>query len=244
MGYSLMKDISANVLPEVKATLPEDFAIEINGRRYSRAVYPEPIAAGECFENSCNNTIYPDYWLGAYKACNKALPTLADFTDDFFPYFYKFDESSGEYVLDEEKVNAAGFNLNVPYYLYLHISSAPFLRQSLIAFMPPVIPFNQTPEQHFDKVAYGYWELPTTNIVYVYLDTYNNGSHVVENDPEVRQFICKLSTPPSICEKIKDWYNIKSYDCTISDDIIQSAATSGNFAEVTPNIVLLNGSNI
>ena len=41
MGYSLMKDISANVLPEVKATLPEDYAIEVNGRRYSKAFYPE-----------------------------------------------------------------------------------------------------------------------------------------------------------------------------------------------------------
>ena len=226
MGYSLMKDISANVLPEVKATLPEDYAIEVNGRRYSKAFYPEPIAHEECFGDICNYSGYPDYWLGAFKACNKNLPSKADFSYDFFSYFYKFDKTSGDYVLDDEKISKAGFNLSNSNKLYLHEI---ILNSALIAYMPPVIPFNQTPEQFFKS---------SNAIEYVFsIDGATHGDW----NAELRQVICLLSLPPSICEKIKDWYNIESYDCTISDDIIQSAATSGNFAEVTPNIVLLNG---
>ena len=228
MGYELMKNISANVLPEVKATLPENYAFEINGRRYSRPFYPEPLAPGECVEDICNHSAYPDYWLGAIIACNNnSLPFKADLNSEFISYFYKFDELTGDYLLDVLKISKVGLDLYQSMDLFLHISE---MHQALITKMVPVIPHKLSPEQYFKSSG-----------VIEYVTSLAGAKNPPDLNPALRQAICLLSRQPSICETIKNWYNVKSYDCTISDDIIQSAAALEKFTDVTPNIVFSNG---
>ena len=58
---------------------------------------------------------------------------------------------------------------------------------------------------------------------------------------EYAQVICILDKAPDLCTAVKQEFNIASANCDVSTDTVKTAATSGNFAGITPHLVFQNG---
>lgn len=241
MGYTAVKDLAVNVLPDILDTLSESepeepenpCAFELGGVCYGTPFTPTPITKAECEQLKGDLGIYLcaediDYWAGAVKECGgvSKMPTHAQ-VDEIAQYVYNtssIDSVGNTYglTLDVGKANDLGFTGNI-FWLWS--------------------------SQQYDGYS-AYRRL---------FDTTNTGWFIDSRSNSNVQAVCigeatSPSTPDDeedddvsddynmvLCDKIKKQYNIDGSDCSVTPESVQSSVSSNSLADLTPNIVFSNG---
>ena len=221
MGYTAVKDISANILPEFLSYIEEEdeddkfeCAVEEDGYCYSAAFHPAPLTKTECLTLSSYGvqTCYSDndYYAGAVKQCkgvsNLREPTLLY---QVYPHIY----------LNESVIAKLGMTLNEE-------------GGGTIWSVGPDPEGNKAYVTYFARVKGK--------------DYYTNGHvHEYRTDSDTWAICCRdLDEEPepveyakTLCEEIEKTYNIKESNCTVP----AADASGRDFSEITPHIILSNG---
>ena len=231
MGYTAVKDLAVNVLPDILDMVLESdesenpCAFEPGGTCFGAPFFPTPITKAECEAEKSNLGIKEcssenDYWAGAVKACGgvSKMPTMAQVAE-IANYVYNTSgigakEDVYNLTLDYDKAAELGFT--VP-------QGSPFLVWS--------------GEEYLSSDAYSRRFYST----YTHRYNYNRGASGL-------QAVCPASEDDVsgdynevLCDKIAEKYNLKDSDCSITPESVQSKVTSKNFSELTPNITYANG---
>ena len=242
MGYSLIKDMSANILQEVLSTPldePESQClVESFGECIQEPAFiPTPVSKSECEElaevyDIIGGCYYEqDYYAGAVKACNGSLAKMM-VTGKVFSMVEK-----GTDIETLEKLNL----LNASKYVALCMSGS---------------------GEYYDcPMDYTAFWISLVNSVDskrgpIYTDsTASGGDASSQRNNATAYALCMVSTDDSepedeeimdtynevLCNKIKTDYNISSSDCSVTPDNVKNKVASDTLNTLTPNIVFVNG---
>ena len=241
MGYSLIKDISANALPEIldfENNGDDECAFTLDGKCFGAPFTPSGLRDWDCedlkdelgIKKCCSRGEYfcngIDYWGGAVRTCGGVdkMPTLKQLAL-IADYFY---HTSG--IGDKENISeSAGLTLD-----YERVAEY------------GITPTGGTP----DARTFTLWSGEEIGNIGTYAGSryfYSDSSGYYSNDRNYSRVIavCILGESEDLasklCEKIKRTYNIDASDCSIPFETIKAETATGVFTEVSPHIVFSNG---
>ena len=227
MGYTMMKDISANAYPDIKDEIRPDVPcdIKINGRCVDTekgAFSPTPLTKSECTNKRtklgisfCTENY--DYWARAVDECGgkEYLFSAADIASlinylGVYPSDVLIEaNTSGNYPADLSPLFNLGFT--------------PF-NNAVWIWANAEVTNKQT---NVRSLRYNLTQLRLVNRVTSYA-----------------QGICFVKNESNLCEKIVETYNISESNCNASMSSVATAAATGDFSSLTPHIILSNGLKI
>ena len=228
MGYTAVKDLAVNVLPDILDMVLESdesenpCAFELGGSCFGAPFTPTPLTKTECEAEKDSLGIkgcyhVNDYWAGAVKACGgvSKMPTMAQVAE------------IANYVYNTSGIGAQEYVSNL------------------------TLDRDKAAELGFTGSSFSVWSGEESGSGYAYrrgfysTNTYWNDSIRSYSNP---QAVCPASEDDVsgdynevLCDKIAEKYNLKDSDCSITPESVQSKVTSKNFSELTPNITYANG---
>ena len=247
MGYNTMINISKEILPNLFSNR-SDCAAEIDGVCYSKAFTPEGVSNAECeaskdelgLKNCASGQAYgydADYWAGAAKVCGGAgnIPMEYDVQHKIVPYIFKSDDFAelSRYVFDSDKIAALGLNV-------YNISGGGIDDHVLLYFNTELMMSNTSQTYNYFNIDGSQVTMPPP-LYAMESPRFYNDLQSLNFLEEYAQVICILDKAPDLCTAVKQEFNIASANCDVSTDTVKTAATSGNFAGITPHLVFQNG---
>ena len=244
MGYQALKDMSANILQTVLNTPLEEpespCIVENFGQCITEPAFiPTPVSKSECEEmlaeygDILNDCYYEqDYYAGAVKACDGHIP-------DAYGIMPVFDLV--HYATEEDREALEKLNL---------INPGKYVATCM----------SGTTHEEFDCVQdyTAFWFDRETGKDYAAIYTSSTGSggdsHSDRNN-STAYAVCYTpmeEEPPSdeelldtyneiLCHNIKEDYNIKQDDCSVTPETVQNKVSVEKFEDLTPNIVMASG---
>ena len=242
MGYTAVKDISANVLPAVLTHIEENEEEDeddngclavINGMCYKQPAFkPTPVGKSECEELnkkyglSIGCTVDNDYYMGAIKACN------ADIVSPMDLYYLLYQTALDSDLASKMNVYSEGNFTgevepdemgNIPYSSNIYI------------FWAATISSCMTSVKACGVYAYEDGNPDSYTVMFRRNDAIPNvlcaPTTVEVPEPE------PVESAKILCEEIEKTYNIKESNCTVP----VADASGRDFSEITPHIILSNG---
>ena len=236
MGYTAVKDISANVLSEVLTLIEENeedkkhCIFKINGVCFASAPFisDTPLTKAECEAQKgelglkyCYTYSAGDYYAGAVKKCKDEGARLPNQNElaKIASYVYNTNVTpSGEVHAERhhEKLSQLGFRIDPGSEISI------WSDQEISSDLAHLRRFH---------MSYTYW-------YQFYRSTPDQTFCVFDEEDEEPEPVEYAKT---LCEEIEKTYNIKESNCTVPVTKVTSAASKRDFSEITPHIILSNG---
>ena len=226
MGYKMMTDISANAYPDVKDKIDKinkPCAFEINGECFLEPFYPMALSSSLCLSTRDKTGIRycssGDRWGGTKYQC--------------------IIEEEGE-MAKEADIDAIARDLynqeietawRVPTY-----ATKNAVKDAKYGFVDLAGESYDVWFDYENSSASGAYRNYAPNSTE---KSYGTRSH------EPKLGLCrKKEQDPGLCKAIKDTYNIAEDNCDEPISSVRAAASTGDFSNLTPHIVLSNGLRI
>ena len=253
MGYKLMQELSANVIPKLfKQGQDEDkecvLELEDGTCFTSSPMIAEPLTPAECGEkkgelgiDSCCNDSgciqYGDYWAGAVSACGGLhnMPSSAQL--EALQAKISNELAADPFVSDILQKVAAGMQIsNEDLIKLMQLQLQKYGEYNFLTSGNFVAVWSNT----YDSLSAGcvsFWEdFGTTGIVCPTAGRNGSGWQTICVKGNQEKDYTKL-----LCQSMEQTFNNQKSDCSVPVTSVETAAAGENFKNLTPHIELANG---